>query len=331
MHPGASTLVLVTVGLGGGACHFSGAGNEAPAIDIDAAAAPHVPVDAPSGPYPIVLAHGLFGFDKLGPLDYFYGISNALTASGRRVFAPRVDAVQSPEVRGAQLVAAIEDARVQTHAAKVIVIGHSQGGLDARWAAAHDPSSIAAVVTVATPHRGSPVADVALGILPGNSSAALDVLANFFGASTTGSSASFQGAMMALSSSGAAAFNAATPDVPGMPYYSIAGRSNLAHAGDCAPAAANFMATWDGSVDPLGAELLPVGAILGLATLGNTPTNDGLVTVDSASWGTFLGCVPADHLDEVCQIAGQSPGLGNDFACLELWTGLEHYLRAHDL
>ena len=65
--------------------------------------------------------------------------------------------------------------------------GLAQGGLDARWAAAHDPDHVAAVVTVATPHRGSPVADVALDILPGNSSDALNALADLFGLSTSGS------------------------------------------------------------------------------------------------------------------------------------------------
>jgi triacylglycerol lipase len=29
--------------------------------------------------------------------------------------------------------------------------------------------------------------------------------------------------------------------------------------------------------------------------------NDGMVTVESAKWGKFMGCIPADHLDEVGQ------------------------------
>jgi triacylglycerol lipase len=76
---------------------------------------------------------------------------------------------------------------------------------------------------------------------------------------------------------------------------------------------------------------LPVAAILEAASLPNTPVEDGLVTVDSATWGTFLGCIPADHLDEVCQIAGQSPGLGNNFDCLAFWDDLEGYLAAQGL
>ncbi len=324
MRLGPSALVVLVLG----GCHFSGPSPEIAPPDATA----HVPpVEPPAAPYPIVLAHGMFGFDSIAGLDYFYGIGDALTASGRVVFAPRVDAIQAPDIRGAQLIAAIEDARAKTGALKVIVIGHSQGGLDARWAALHDADSIAAIVTVAAPHRGSPVADVATGLLPGNSTIALDVLANLFGAPTSGSSSSFQGAMVALSSAGATQFNALVPDVPGMPYYSIAGRSNLAHADACPPAAADFMATWDGSVDPIKAELLPVAAILDAAVSPATPTHDGLVTVESAKWGTFLGCVPADHFDEVCQVAGQSPGLYNDFDCLGFWRGLERYLRSHEL
>ena len=93
------------------ACSFHA--GEAP-NEPDAATPTVVAPDAPPpvhGPYPIVLAHGLFGFSSLGPLDYFYGISDALTANGRKVYAPRVDAVQSAEIRGAQLVTAIEAAR----------------------------------------------------------------------------------------------------------------------------------------------------------------------------------------------------------------------------
>ena len=32
--------------------------------------------------------------------------------------------------------------------------------------------------------------------------------------------------------------------------------------------------------------------------------NDGLVPQDSAKWGEYLGLIPADHIDEIGQIAG---------------------------
>jgi triacylglycerol lipase len=277
----------------------------------------------PHGPYPIILAHGLFGFTNIGPLDYFYGIAPVLEAQGRTVIATSVDPVQSSVVRGQQLVTQIEQIRAQTGAAKVVIIGHSQGGLDARWAATNDPDAVAAVITVATPHLGSPVADVALGLAPGDAQAALDVLATAFGLSGT----SFEGALQDLSSAGAAAFHAATPDVQAIKYWSVAGRSN-GMAADMCPPSSTITTQWDSSTDTMNAVLVPVDAIL-QTQIPSTMVQDGLVTLESAQWGTFLGCVPADHFDEVCQIAGESPGIGNDFDCLGLYKNLGNLLTAN--
>jgi triacylglycerol lipase len=280
------------------------------------------------GPYPIILVHGLFGFNNIGPLDYFYGIHDQWTAAGRQVFAPKLDSIQASAVRGVELMTEIESVRNQTGADKVVLVGHSQGGLDARWAASHDPDHVAAVVTIATPHRGSPVADVAGGILPGDSSAALNALADLFGASDAGSSSSFPAAIHLLTTPGAAEFNANTPDAPGVAYYSIAGRSNLASA--CDGGTGDPMTTrWNDQNDPIGLELAAISGILYAAALPDTPVHDGLVTVDSAKWGTFLGCLPADHIDEVGQIAGQSPGLGNSFDYKAFYADLESFLTAN--
>lgn len=310
------------VACGGGSTVAPGSPDAAPGSDdVVADAAPI----APKGPFPLVLAHGLFGFNNIGPLDYFYGVRDALTAKGRQVFAPEQDAVQSSEVRGQQLDAAIHDVLAQTGAAKVVIIGHSQGGMDARWVASHDPDVVAAVVTIATPHLGSPVADVSDGLLPGDSTVALDALADLFGIAQSGSSSSFAGALQTLTSSGAAAFNANTPDSPGVTYMSIAGRSNLAGADACPPGLP-LSSKWDSQIDPMNAALVTVDGILAAATFPNTPTNDGLVTVESATWGEFLGCIPADHFNEVCQIAGTSPGIGNGFDCLEFYGDLEQLL-----
>jgi hypothetical protein len=41
--------------------------------------------------------------------------------------------------------------------------------------------------------------------------------------------------------------------------------------------------------------------------------NDGLVTVESAKWGTFLGCIPADHADEVGQVSHKKGDLVTGF------------------
>lgn len=78
--------------------------------------------------YPIVLVHGLFGFDSLAGVDYFYGIPHALTRDGATVYVAQVSATNSTEVRGEQLLSQVETVLAATGAAKVNLIGHSHGG-----------------------------------------------------------------------------------------------------------------------------------------------------------------------------------------------------------
>ena len=47
--------------------------------------------------YPIVLVHGLFGFDTLAGVDYFYGIPESLTKDGATVYVAQVSAANSTE------------------------------------------------------------------------------------------------------------------------------------------------------------------------------------------------------------------------------------------
>jgi triacylglycerol lipase len=50
--------------------------------------------------------------------------------------------------------------------------------------------------------------------------------------------------------------------------------------------------------------------------------------VRDARWGRFLGCVPADHFDEIGQLFGDGPGWGNDFDHLLFYAELIEWLRA---
>ena len=55
--------------------------------------------------YPIVLVHGLLGFDSLfGVYDYWYGVPSDLRAGGAKVFIGSVSASNYTEVRGEQLI-----------------------------------------------------------------------------------------------------------------------------------------------------------------------------------------------------------------------------------
>ena len=282
--------------------------------------------------YPMVLCHGFTGFEKIGPISYFYGVAEALRNDGYTVFTPVVDPYNSSEIRGAQLQAQVQDILTKTGANKVNLICHSQGGLDCRYVASNLGAHIASVTTISAPHHGTPVADIASGDLPGPVKSAVDALLNVIGAviSNGKGDQDSAAALAAMSSAGAAAFGRAHPDDERVAYYSIAGRSNMASGDDTCGGAtqAPFVARWNDYLDQVDTLLSPTGSILS-NNVSPPPSNDGLIPVGSARYGTFLGCIPADHFDEVCQIAGDSPGNGNKFDCVLFYRQLAEYLVAH--
>jgi len=109
--------------------------------------------------YPILLIHGLFGFDRIGKIELFHDVKQSLRSAGARVFIPHLSATHSNEVRGDQLLAQIERVLEGTGASKVNLIGHSQGALAARYAAAIAPDAVASVTSVSGPNHGSELAD----------------------------------------------------------------------------------------------------------------------------------------------------------------------------
>ncbi|SFG52588.1 triacylglycerol lipase [Pseudomonas sp. NFACC45] len=109
--------------------------------------------------YPLVLVPGMLGFIRLVLYPYWYGIVSALRRGGAVVIAVQVSPLHSSEVRGEQLLARIEEILKQTGAQKVNLIGHSQGALTARYAAAKRPDLVASVTSVAGTNHGSELAD----------------------------------------------------------------------------------------------------------------------------------------------------------------------------
>jgi triacylglycerol lipase len=114
---------------------------------------------------PIVLAHGLFGFSRIGvgPVtltSYFRRIPEALRESGNRVLTTRVPPIAGIGERARHLAEQI-DFRFPDE--RVHIIGHSMGGLDARRLL-DDPSwrgRVLSLTTIGTPHLGSTLADFA--------------------------------------------------------------------------------------------------------------------------------------------------------------------------
>src|SRR5690606_27557648 len=78
--------------------------------------------------YPIVFAHGMAGFIRVGTdqfgLDYWYQLLPDLARNGGNVWATRVSPFHSSEIRGEQLVEQVKEIRAITGASKVnLVLG----------------------------------------------------------------------------------------------------------------------------------------------------------------------------------------------------------------
>lgn len=288
-----------------------------------APAPPSVPTPAPSStsptspglgaPYPIVLMHGMAGFQELnvGPIgiEYWAGIKDDLAKAGEdQIYVTEVTPYQTSEVRAREAAAQIDAILTKTGKAKVVLVGHSQGGLDARVLASPQGlgygDRIAEVSTVSTPHRGSYVADIVMRIA--------SVAPQTFDDATRALLKILQRTAYDLQGDPALraqveqisekymreVFNKKYLDDPRVVYESYAGRSNLKPGfGVCDDSIYPNEPT---KLDATQAFLFPTAVILEQGILSKV--NDGLVTVESAKWGTFMQCIPADHLKEVGQL-----------------------------
>jgi len=105
----------------------------------------------------VVLIHGLFGFRKLLGLEYFQGVRQLYERMGLRVLVPSLPWAGSIEQRAHALAQQLADEPGPLH-----LLAHSMGGLDARrWITQLEGSDkTASLITLSTPHHGSPAADL---------------------------------------------------------------------------------------------------------------------------------------------------------------------------
>ena len=116
--------------------------------------------------YPIVLVHGVTGFNTIGGLvNYFHTIPWNLERDGARVHVASVAAFNDSEQRGAELARQIVP-WAAAGGGKVNLIGHSQGSPTSRVAASLRPDLVASVTSVNGVNKGSKVADVVRGVIP---------------------------------------------------------------------------------------------------------------------------------------------------------------------
>jgi triacylglycerol lipase len=228
--------------------------------------------------YPIVLAHGLFGFDRFFLWKMFEGIKELYQSYGLEVLQPLVHPVSSISYRSEQLNKQI----IATYGIeqKIHIIAHSMGGLDSRFLISpnglNQGHRVCTLTTLSTPHYGSELAEnipnwlkkvvittakiISLFPLPHQEANYLKLF----------SKDSWE-ALMELSPQYVINnFNPLITDHPATNYLSYAGDINL--------------------MSPT--MILKVRKYLGSLLEEN---NDGMVGVSSAKWGNFQGTIPTDH------------------------------------
>ena len=215
---------------------------------------------------PIVLVHGLFGFDRLHIAgttlaNYFPGIRELLQAPGNQVLTPFLTPTGGVAERAQQLKDfLLKNAPNET----VHLMAHSMGGLDSRYmiSCLGMADHVLTLTTIGTPHQGSSFADWGVSRLARIVRPALEMIGLP------------HEAFYDLTRERCKAFNEKVIDVPGVRYFSVAGR----HDG-------HFLhPEW----------LLPYGIVK--KAEGD---NDGIVSVESAKYGEQFDLWEGDHLSLV--------------------------------
>ena len=230
--------------------------------------------------YPVLLMHG---FGVLGTLrrgGHLHAEAMNLRSHGVLAYAPNVAPYNTVSIRTPYWKDRIEHILRETGAARLSVIAHSMGGLDARYLISRMGmhAHIAALVTVSTPHYGSAVAAAMLE-QPDLVRRFVTGMCNWMGTHALREcEADFDTAVRELTPEAVQEhFNPSVPDHPDVRYWSYAGRAGR------------------GTGVPINPFLIPQNNIL----YAREGENDGFVSVQSAQWGTFLGTYDADHARSV--------------------------------
>ena len=230
--------------------------------------------------YPVVLVHGLFGFDSIGfgPLrsDYFRGVPARLSALGVEVHVARVPRFANVRTRAMELTRFVNELPAE----RVNIIAHSMGGLDARYAISRLGLAprVASLVTIGTPHLGTPLARVAGRLVR---APVMRWLGPFGRPLET---------IHDLTPEAMEAFNRDVPDAPGVDYTSCVGV-----AVGSAPARQNARGSL--GVHWVSTRLLPAFS-----------RGDGLVPRESQRWGMVLWEIEANHWAQIGWLYGFDAG-----------------------
>lgn len=225
--------------------------------------------------YPVILVSGLGLTEHHTLYNYWGNTPDYLKAHGAAVFTARQGAFSSHIDNGLTLKNRVFEVLEKTGKDKINIIGHSKGGLEARYMISmlDMGQHTASLTTLGAPHRGSVIADIIVGKVPVGQFM-LARLVNIFARVMGDESPDSLRATLSVTTEAMEQFNREVLDHPDVYYQSYAGHVGRKHPNLVMKTMAGIISRFDGK-------------------------NDGLVSIDSAKWGEFQGIIKDDNVSSV--------------------------------
>jgi triacylglycerol lipase len=230
--------------------------------------------------YPIFLCHGYGAIGALVKPSPMHDPCMLIREHGVVAIAPNVVPYATIETRAKNWVRLIRDVCEKYSFEKVNVVAHSMGGLDMRFALSKldIDDKVASLTTIATPHRGSYLADLVLKT-PEIVTERISEIVDWFGDNVYPSEKSDAiGSVEQLTCNYIQnVFNQQIADAITVPIFSY---------GAAVGRGTNYA-------------LNPIFKFQNSQIFEKEGENDSFVSVKSAQWGEYLGCINISHLNQI--------------------------------
>lgn len=230
--------------------------------------------------YPMFMCHGYGGIAGLVRPTPIHTPCMTLRGHGIHAFAPNIVPYASIDTRAEQWVEKIRQLQDQYGYKKFNIVGHSMGGLDMRYAISKlgISDSVSSLTTIATPHRGTSLAELVL-TAPGVLKEKLGDVFDWFGESLFPQAKSNAVAAVEQLTREYVTkeFNPNVPDIENVSYFSFSA------------------AVGRGTNHPINT----IYRFQNTHIFKQEGLNDSFVSVESAKWGEHVQTVPLSHLEQL--------------------------------